>query len=756
MARDPVCHMEVDPKAPPGGSFVHRGTTYFFCSAKCHDRFASDPEGFLSAASSPAGPANASGYTCPMHPEVHQPGPGLCPKCGMALEPVMPTESDAPDPELIGMTRRFWVGGVLALPVVALGMGLDFGLPARVVELLQGLLTAPVVLWAGWPFFERGVASFARRSLNMFSLIALGVGVAFGDSLLALLAPGLFPASMRGPDGAVPVYFEPSAVIVVLVLLGQVLELRARQSTQGTIRALLRLSPKTTRRVDDRGAETDVPLELIRPGDRLRVRPGERVPVDGVLLEGDSSVDESMLTGEALPVAKRAGDRVTGATLNARGAFLMRAERVGADTLLAQIVRLVAAAQRSRAPIERLADRVAAWFVPVVLLTAALTFGVWALWGPAPRLAFALVNAVAVLIVACPCALGIATPMSILVGTGRGAAAGVLVTSAASLERMEKVDTVVLDKTGTLTEGKPTLVGIEPAAGFDEATVVRLAASLEQSSEHPLAEALVRGAKDRGLELQQARAFLALPGRGITGEVGGRRVAVGTSQLLRDQGADAAPFDARVELRRQNGETVVLVAVDGALAGLLALTDPLKAGAAEAIAALQGQGLRIVMLTGDSRATAEAVARQLGITEVVAGVLPTDKGATVSALRAKGRVVAMAGDGINDAPALACADVGIAMGTGTDVAIQSAGIVLVKGDLLGLVRARTLSRATMRNIRQNLLFAFLYNGLGIPLAAGALYPAFGLLLSPMIASAAMSLSSVSVVGNALRLRRLRL
>jgi Cu+-exporting ATPase len=542
----------------------------------------------------------------------------------------------------------------------------------------------------------------------------------------------------------------------VLVLLGQVLELRARQSTQGTIRALLRLSPKTTRRVDDRGAETDVPLELIRPGDRLRVRPGERVPVDGVLLEGDSSVDESMLTGEALPVAKRAGDRVTGATLNARGAFLMRAERVGADTLLAQIVRLVAAAQRSRAPIERLADRVAAWFVPVVLLTAALTFGVWALWGPAPRLAFALVNAVAVLIVACPCALGIATPMSILVGTGRGAAAGVLVTSAASLERMEKVDTVVLDKTGTLTEGKPTLVGIEPAAGFDEATVVRLAASLEQSSEHPLAEALVRGAKDRGLELQQARAFLALPGRGITGEVGGRRVAVGTSQLLRDQGADAAPFDARVELRRQNGETVVLVAVDGALAGLLALTDPLKAGAAEAIAALQGQGLRIVMLTGDSRATAEAVARQLGITEVVAGVLPTDKGATVSALRAKGRVVAMAGDGINDAPALACADVGIAMGTGTDVAIQSAGIVLVKGDLLGLVRARTLSRATMRNIRQNLLFAFLYNGLGIPLAAGALYPAFGLLLSPMIASAAMSLSSVSVVGNALRLRRLRL
>ena len=654
------------------------------------------------------------------------------------------------------MTRRLWVGAALALPVLAIGMGLRTSLSPRAAQLLQGVLTAPVVLWAGWPFFERGVRSFARRQLNMFSLISLGVGVAFCDSLVALAAPGLFPSSMRGMDGSVPVYFEPSAVIVVLILLGQVLELRARHSTQGAIRALLRLAPKTARRVDDGGTETDVPLADLRRGDRLRVRPGGRVPVDGVVLEGDSAVDESMLTGEAQPVEKRTGDHVTGATLNGRGSFTMRAERVGGDTLLAQIVRLVAEAQRSRAPIERLADRVAAWFVPTVIAVAAVTFGVWALLGPEPRLAYALVNAVAVLIIACPCALGIATPMSIMVSTGRGAAAGVLVTSAASLELMERVDTLVLDKTGTLTEGRPTLVGVEVAAGFEEIVLVRLIASLEKNSEHPLADALVRGARDRGLGLSEARGFQALPGKGITGEVEGHRVAVGTATLLRELGADPAPLEARAEARRRNGETVVLVAVGGTLAGLLALTDPLKPGAAEAVAALRGQGLRIAMVTGDSRTTAELVAKKLGIDEVIAGVLPADKGKIVSGLRQQGRVVAMAGDGINDAPALACADVGIAMGTGTDVAMQSAGIVLVKGDLLGLVRARALSRATMRNIRQNLAFAFLYNGLGIPLAAGALYPAFGLLLSPMIASAAMSLSSVSVVGNALRLRRLRL
>ncbi len=754
MAEDPVCHMQVDPKAPRGGSFDHRGTTYYFCSQKCHDRFAADPEQFLGGPKAPA-PSGTSGYLCPMDPEVWQPGPGICPKCGMALEPVMPSEAESSDPELVDLTRRFWVGAALALPVLAIGMGLRTPLPARATQLLQGLLTTPVVLWAGWPFFERGIRSFARRQLNMFSLISLGVGVAFGDSVVALLAPGLFPASMHGMDGAVPVYFEPAAVIVVLILLGQVLELRARASTRGAIRSLLRLAPKTARRIEQDGAETDVPLEALRPGDRLRVRPGERVPVDGVLLEGESAVDESMLSGEAMPVAKLPGVRVTGATLNGRGAFLMRAERVGANTLLAQIVRLVAAAQRSRAPIERLADRVAAWFVPAVIAVAALTFGVWAAFGPAPRLAFALVNAVAVLIIACPCALGIATPMSILVGTGRGATAGVLVRSAEALERLERVDTLVLDKTGTLTEGKPKLVATE-AEGLDEPTLVRLAASLEQSSEHPLAEALVRAARERGLPLSEARGFQALPGKGIAGEVEGRSVAVGTAQLLREQGADPAPFEARAESRRRKGETVVLVAVDGALAGLLSLADPIKAGAAEAISALHGAGLRLAMVTGDSRSTADIVARNLGIDEVVAEVLPADKGKIVAELRGQGRVVAMAGDGINDAPALACADVGIAMGTGTDVAMQSAGLVLVKGDLLGLLRARALSRATMRNIRQNLALAFIYNGIGIPLAAGVLYPAFGLLLSPMIASAAMSLSSVSVVSNALRLRRLRL
>ncbi len=770
METDPVCGMQVDPARAKGGSLAHAGRTYYFCGQKCHLRFEAAPETFLEQgppprpAMKPPAPRRTTGYGCPMDPEVWQEGPGACPLCGMALEPLAPAAEAPPDPELADMTRRFWVGAALTLPILLSGMAdLLPGMPLhrligpRALGFAQGALATPVVLWAGWPFFARGAASFARRRFNMFTLIALGVGVSFGDSLVALFLPSLFPALARGADGLPRLYFEPAAVITVLILLGQVLELRARARTGGAIRALLGLAPKTARRLTG-GEEHDVPLAEVQIGDRLRVRPGEKVPVDGVVVEGQSTVDESMITGEAFPVAKAPGDRVTGATLNGTGSFVLRAERVGAGTLLARIVQLVAEAQRSRAPIQRLADRVSGWFVPAVVAVAAATFAVWAAWGPQPRLAFAIVNAVAVLIIACPCALGIATPMSILVGTGRGASAGVLVRNAEALERLERVDTLVVDKTGTLTEGRPVLVAIETAGtgGPGEAALLALAASVERGSEHPLSAAILHAAIARKLELAEVKDFEALPGRGIAGEVAGHRVALGTAALLRALGADPSALEARAEARRREGETVILAAVDGRPAGLLAVTDPVKETTPEALATLHADGIRVVMATGDGRATAEAVAKKLGLDEVYPEVLPDKKGELVRDLKAKGRVVAMAGDGINDAPALSAADVGIAMGNGTDVALESASIVLVKGDLRGIARARALSRGTMKNVRQNLAFAFLYNGLAIPLAAGVLYPAFGLLLSPMIASAAMSASSLSVVTNALRLRKLPL
>ena len=705
--------------------------------------------------------AGATVWTCPMHPEIRRNGPGSCPICGMALEPVEPSLGEGPNPELIDMTRRLWVSAALSLPLVILTLGAEmFGwqlLPMRSSMWLQLALATPVVVWGAWPFFVRGWASLKSRNLNMFTLIALGVGVAYGYSLIATIAPGLFPAALRTMGGQVPVYFEAAAVITALVLLGQVLELRARSATGRAIRALLGLAPKTARRVLDAGEERDVPLEEVKPGDLLRVRPGEKIPVDGVVVEGHSSVDEAMISGEPVPVEKAIGDPLTGATINGTGSLLMRAERVGRDTMLAQIVRMVAEAQRSRAPIQALADQVSGWFVPAVVGVALVTFGIWSIWGPAPALSHALINAVAVLIIACPCALGLATPMSIMVGTGRGAGAGVLVRNAQALETMEKIDTLVVDKTGTLTLGKPRLVAVETTAQFSEAEVLGMAAALEKDSEHPLATAIVDGASERGLAIPPSSDFASVTGKGVTGSVGPHRVGLGNAALLTQLGVDPTSLVARADTLRADGQGVMFVAVDGSLAGLVVVADPIKASAIDAVTALRREGVRVVMLTGDNLRTAEAVARKIGgIDEVMADVLPEQKQLVVERLRREGRRVAMAGDGINDAPALAAADVGIAMGTGTDVAMESASVTLIKGDLGGIVRARRLSRAVMRNIRENLFFSFVFNAAGIPLAAGVLYPRFGILLSPIIAGAAMAFSSVAVIGNSLRLRSVRL
>ncbi len=759
IVRDPVCGMAVDMARSPHKA-EHAGQTYHFCGNRCREKFIAEPLRYLMPpiAAHPQPVGAAGNWTCPMHPEIVRNGAGSCPICGMALEPMTPAAGEAVNPELVDMTRRFWVGVVLSLPLVALTMTEHFRmlLPERATVWLQLILASPAVLWCGWPFFQRGWASVVHRRLNMFSLIALGTGVAYGYSVIAALLPGLFPAGFRLPDGTVPVYFEPAAVIVTLVLLGQVLELRARSQTNSAIRALLDLAPKTARMIRDDGAETDVPLEQVVPGDNLRVRPGEKVPVDGVVLEGHSAVDELMITGEPLPAEKSPGDKVTGATVNGTGSFVMRADRVGSDTLLAQIVHMVAEAQRSRAPIQALADTVSGWFVPAVIVIAVLAFIIWSIVGPPPAMSYALFAAVAVLIIACPCALGLATPMSIMVGTGRGAHAGVLVKNAEALELMEKVDTLVVDKTGTLTEGKPRLVGVDAIGTIDEKELLRLAASLERGSEHPLAAAIVKGAEERGLRLSQPIEFAAESGKGVVGRIDGKRVAVGNLGLLASLGVDPGDLPARAEALRQQGQGVMMVAVDGIIVGLIAVADPIKESAKDALAALRNEGIRVVMLTGDSRTTADAVGGRLGISEIVAEVLPDQKARIVRDLQAKGRFVAMAGDGINDAPALAQAQVGIAMGTGADVAMQSAAVTLVKGDLNGIVRARRLSRAVMHNIRQNLFFAFVFNAAAIPIAAGALYPALGLLLNPMIASAAMSLSSVTVIGNALRLRSARL
>jgi Cu+-exporting ATPase len=760
-AIDPVCGMTVDPHTTPHRA-EHQGRPYYFCSAGCRQKFIADPQRHLAGAGSeqeavPEGTV----YTCPMHPEIRQVGPGSCPICGMALEPELVTPESGPNPELADMSRRFWIGLLLTVPIVVLDMGAHLAGGHGLVRpatstLIQLALATPVVLWAGWPFFVRGAQSVVTRNLNMFTLIALGTGVAYTTSVVATLAPGLFPAQFRAHDGSVPVYFEAAAVITVLVLLGQVLELRAREKTSGAIRALLDLAPKAARRVRHDGTEEDVSLELIAVGDTLRVRPGEKVPVDGVVTEGRSFVDESMVTGEPMPVEKKPDDKVIAGTLNQSGSFLLRAEKVGRDTMLAQIVAMVAAAQRSRAPIQRLADRVSAWFVPAVVVVAVVAFAVWATVGPEPRLAHGLVAAVSVLIIACPCALGLATPMSIMVGVGRGAQAGVLIRNAEALERMERVDTLVVDKTGTLTEGKPKVTAIITAPGFDESDALRLAASVERLSEHPLAAAIVAAAAERGIALGSADEFDAPTGKGALGVVDGRRVVLGNAPFLAAQGIATEPLAERAEELRRDGATVIFVAIDGRAAGLIAIADPIKADASAALQSLQRAGMRIVMLTGDNRTTAAAVARRLGIAEVEAEVLPGDKAAVVARLRQQGRTVAMAGDGVNDAPALAAADVGIAMGTGTDVAIESADITLLRGELSGIVRARRLSAATMRNIRQNLFFAFAYNAAGVPIAAGLLYPVMGLTLSPMFAAAAMALSSVSVVGNALRLRWVKL
>ena len=783
-AVDPVCGMTVDP-ATAKFSTEHQGKRYYFCCGGCQAKFTADPARYLLAGSkAPAphqehgsgpgpldpgvggegwssDPGHAVEYTCPMHPEVRQIGPGSCPLCGMALEPVVMTAEEPANEELADMTRRFRVSVALTVPVVLTAMsemvpGLAHVVPAGVRSWIQLLLATPVVLWGGAPFFARGWQSLVNRSLNMFTLIALGVGVAYGFSIVATLAPGLFPPSFRMPDGGVAVYFEAAAVIVVLVQLGQVLELRARSQTGAAIRALLGLAPRTARRLRDDGSEEDAPLEHVQPGDRLRVRPGEKVPVDGVVLEGSSTVDESMVTGEPLPAEKRAGDPVIGGTVNSTGSLIVRAERVGAGTLLARIVAMVAEAQRSRAPIQKLADIVSGYFVPAVVAAAVATALVWGLAGPEPRIAHAIVNAVAVLIIACPCALGLATPMSIMVATGRGASAGVLFRNAEAIELLRSVDTLVVDKTGTLTRGKPALAAVVPFGSWSEAALLGVAASLERGSEHPLAAAIVEGAAARGIALPASDRFESRTGRGVVGRVDGRPAALGNLALLSELGIAPGDAVARAEALRRDGHTAVFVVVDGALAGIVSVADPVKDTTPEAIAQLHAEGLRLVMLTGDSRTTAEAVARQLAIDEVIAEVLPDQKAAVIERLQREGRVVAMAGDGINDAPALARAHVGIAMGTGTDVAMESAGVTLVKGDLLGIVRARRLSRATMANIRQNLFFAFVYNALGVPVAAGVLYPVFGLLLSPMIAAAAMSLSSVSVIGNALRLRRVSL
>jgi P-type Cu+ transporter len=760
--RDPVCGMTVDP-ATAQHDAEHEGRRYYFCSAGCRQRFIADPGRYLAPDQAPGEQATAPSdgqtlWTCPMHPQIVRPEPGSCPICGMGLEPMVPTGGEPENPELRDMTRRFWVGAALSVPLLGMVMAAHVSMPVAAVTAsrpavwLQLALGTAAVLWCGWPFFQRGWASVVARHLNMFSLIALGTGVAYAYSVVAALAPQVFPDSFRGPHGEVPLYFEAAAVIVTLVLLGQVLELRARSATNSALRELLDLAPKQARLVRADGSEEDVPLEQVMPGNRLRVRPGEKVPVDGVLIEGHSSVDESMLTGEPLPVEKRPGDKLTGATVNTTGGFVMSAERVGSGTLLAQIVRMVAEAQRSRAPIQRLVDIISAWFVPAVVLVAVLSFVAWSAFGPPPAMGFALVNAVAVLIIACPCALGLATPMSIMVGTGRGARAGVLVRNAEALELMEKVDTLVVDKTGTLTEGKPRLVGVTPTGGFEENELLRLVASLERGSEHPLGAAIVQGAEDRGLKLAPATDFDTATGKGVVGTVEGRRVAVGNAALFASLGIDPAGLTEQADALRQEGEGVMLAAVDGRPAGLVAVADPIKESAVGAIKALRDDGIRVVMLTGDSRVTADAVGRKLGIADVVAEVLPDQKAAAVKRFQDQRRFVAMAGDGINDAPALAQAQVGIAMGTGTDVAMESAAVTLVKGDLRGIVRARRLSRATMRNIRQNLFFAFVFNAAAVPIAAGVLYPWFGLLLNPMIASAAMAASSVTVIVNALRLR----
>ena len=754
---DPVCGMTVDPNNA-AASFEYEGKTYYFCATHCLHRFQKDPESFLHKTAAPTPTTKARKYTCPMHPEIIRDGPGNCPICGMALEPLTASLDEEENTELTDMTRRFWTAVVLTIPVLVFGMSeLIPGQPLqqlfsmKTMGWLQLVLASPVVLWAGWPFFVRAWHSIVNRSLNMFTLIGLGVGVGYLFSVIAVVMPTIFPASFRDGEGNVPVYFEAAAVIVTLVLLGQVLELRARSQTGTAIKALLGLAPKTARRLRDNGQEEDVPLDEVHVGDRLRVRPGEKVPVDGVVLEGSSTVDESMITGEPIPVEKSANDRVVGATVNGTGSFVMRAERVGSETLLSQIVQMVAEAQRSRAQIQKLADVVASYFVPAVVLVAAITFVVWSVWGPEPRMAHGLVNAVAVLIIACPCALGLATPMSIMVATGKAASYGVLFKNAEAIEVMRKVDTLVVDKTGTLTEGKPRLQSVVTA--IDEQAFLRLAASLERHSEHPLAAAIVSGARDRGVKLIDAVRFHSLTGKGVVGEVEGHRVAVGNSALLEEFNVAAEELTKQAENLRANGQTIMFVLVDEKPAGLIGVADPIKETTAEAVKQLHTEGIRIVMLTGDSQTTAEAVARKLEIDEVVAEVLPDQKVDAVKRLQSDGRIVAMAGDGINDAPALAQAHVGIAMGTGTDVAMQSADVTLVKGDLRGIVRARSLSRATMNNIKQNLFFAFVYNTLGVPIAAGVLYPFFGILLSPMIAAAAMSFSSVSVIANALRLRR---
>jgi Cu+-exporting ATPase len=800
VTTDPVCGMTV----PPDTELCHEhaGTTYLFCSAHCLERFLADPASFVGdrvgAPTPPATPGTV--YTCPMDPEVREDAPGSCPKCGMALEremstagltrtefvcPLHPeivreeagscpicgmaleprtvTAEDEENPELVDMRRRFWVSAALTLPVLAIAMGhyLPGGNPLLRVASPQGLswlellLASPIVLWGGWPFFVRGWRSVVTRNLNMFTLIGLGVGVAYVYSLVAKFFPEIFPGSFRNEEGQVGVYFEAAAVIVTLVLLGQVLELKARSRTSAAIKGLLGLTPKTARRIAQNGTEEDVPLDAVQPGDHLRVRPGEKVPVDGVVLEGVSSVDEAMITGEPIPVEKTAGDRLIGATVNGTGSLVMRAERVGAETLLSQIVRMVAEAQRSRAPIQKLADVVASYFVPAVVVIAVATFVIWAVFGPEPAMAYALINAVAVLIIACPCALGLATPMSIMVASGKGATMGVLFKNAEAIEILRKVDTLVVDKTGTITLGKPKLVEIVPAPGWSDVEVLAFAASLERGSEHPLAAAIVEGAEDRNVPTAKAESFDSVTGKGVVGTVTGRAVALGNSKLMQEVGVAVETMTAEAERQRADGQTVMFVAVDGGLVGLVGVADPVKETTPQAIEHLRAAGVRITMLTGDSRTTAQAVARKLGIDEVIAEVLPDQKADVIKGLQQQGRVVAMAGDGINDAPALAQAEVGIAMGTGTDVAMESAGITLVRGDLRGIVRARRLSRATMRNIRQNLFFAFVYNSLGVPIAAGILYPFFGILLSPIIAAAAMSFSSVSVVGNALRLRRAR-
>ena len=816
---DPVCGMWVDPEKARG-SAEYQGNTYYFCSPRCVEKFKAEPERYLAAKPvaglvqlggiAPGKPAQAGPqagltgkpetpaqgavsyvcpmdpevreskpgpcpicgmalepeaieYTCPMHPEIVRDRPGSCPICGMVLEPrVAAGIHKEDDSELRSMTRRFWTGVVLSIPLLALSMGAMptgsplHALPASLLQWLQLGLATPVVLWGGWPFFQRGWASLVNRHLNMFTLIAIGTGAAYAYSVVATLVPGIFPQTFRGHNGAVEIYFETAAIIVTLVLLGQVLELRARRQTGAAIRALLDLNPKTARRLRADGNDEEIPLEKVRQGDRLRVRPGDRVPVDGTVEEGSSAVDESMITGESIPVEKAAGAKVIGGTVNQVGTFVMRAEKLGSETLLAHIVRMVAEAQRSRAPIQSLADTVSGYFVPAVMVVAALTFIVWAIAGPEPRLAHAVVNAVAVLIIACPCALGLATPMAVMVGTGRGAHAGVLVKNAAALESMEKVDTLVFDKTGTLTEGKPRLTQVHVAGTMTENELLRLAASLERSSEHPLAAAIVRGAQERGLRLSNTGNFQSLTGRGVTGHVDGHEVVLGSAVLLASQNIETAALANKADELRQQGQTVMLAAVDGRPAGVIAVADPVKASTAEALQALRHNDLSLVMLTGDNRVTAEAIARKLGIQSFQAEILPDRKSEVVKDLQSKGRIVAMAGDGVNDAPALAQANVGIAMGTGTDVAMESGDITLVKGDLRGIVRARNLSRATMRNIRQNLFFAFIYNLLGVPIAAGILYPFFGLLLQPVFAAAAMSFSSVSVIGNALRLRKAKL